>query len=102
MAPISVLVADDEDLTRSALVALLRLEPDIEIVAECPDGRVAVEQARRHGPDVALADLEMPHLDGVEACEQPAGLPTHVGVLTRHARPGLWRRGPCATTCPRP
>ncbi|WP_157406339.1 response regulator transcription factor, partial [Actinomadura chibensis] len=59
---IRVLLADDEDLIRSALAALISLEPDLEVVAEAPDGRTAVDAALRHRPDVALVDLEMPGL----------------------------------------
>ena len=62
---IRVLLADDEGMIRSALAALLRLEPDIEVVAECADGAEAVATAERLRPDICLLDLEMPHLDGV-------------------------------------
>ncbi len=61
---IKVLLADDEELIRSALSALLRLEPDLDVVAEAANGRNAVELALRHRPDVAIVDLEMPELDG--------------------------------------
>lgn len=92
MDPIRLLIADDEQLMRSAMVALLGLEPDMLIVGECGDGRAAVAEARRIRPDVALVDLEMPHLDGVGVCEQLAALPTRTVVVTRHARPGVLRR----------
>jgi len=64
---IRVLIADDEDMIRSALAALLRLEDDLEVVAECRDGESAVAEAVRLRPDVCLLDLEMPGIDGVEA-----------------------------------
>ncbi|MGH4001920.1 MAG: response regulator transcription factor, partial [Pseudonocardiaceae bacterium] len=63
---IKVLLADDEDLIRAALAALLGLEPDLQIVAEASDGRAAVDAALAHRPDVAVVDLEMPALDGLE------------------------------------
>ena len=64
---IRVLIADDEGMIRSALAALLRLEDDIEVVAECGDGERAVAEALRLQPDVCLLDLEMPELGGHEA-----------------------------------
>lgn len=91
---IRVLIADDEVMIRSALAALLRLEDDIEVVAECADGAEAVEAALRLAPDVCLLDLEMPHHDGVEVAEQlrNAGSSAVCVVVTRHARPGVLRR----------
>jgi two-component system response regulator DesR len=91
-APIRLLVADDEEMTRTALVALLGLEPDIRVVAECADGGRAAAAAEAERPDVALLDLEMPVLDGVAVCARLAGLPTRAIVVTRHARPGVLRR----------
>lgn len=90
---IRVLVADDETMIRSAVAALLRLEPDIEIVAECPDGEQAVLAATRLTPDVCLLDLEMPGLDGIQVAERLARtISTRCVVITRHARPGVLRR----------
>jgi len=90
---IRVLIADDEGMIRSALAALLRLEADIEVVAECSDGEQAVAEALRTTPDVCLLDLEMPCLDGVEvAARLTRALPTRCIVITRHARPGVLRR----------
>ncbi|MBD7957817.1 response regulator transcription factor [Microbacterium sp. Sa4CUA7] len=90
---IRVLLADDEAMIRSALAALLRLEEDIEVVAECADGAEALETAIRLQPDVCLLDLEMPHLDGVEvAARLHRTVATRCIVVTRHARPGVLRR----------
>lgn len=90
---IRVLLADDEAMIRSALSALLRLEPDIEVVAECADGAEAVARAKALQPDICLLDLEMPHLDGVEVCEQLQNdAAVRCVVVTRHARPGVLRR----------
>jgi two-component system response regulator DesR len=90
---IRVLLADDEGMIRSALAALLRLEDDIDVVAECADGREAVEEAQRLLPDVCLLDLEMPHLDGVEVAERlKRTTATRCVIVTRHARPGVLRR----------
>jgi two-component system response regulator DesR len=90
---IRVLIADDEAMIRSAIAALLRLEDDIDVVAECADGREALAEAVRLQPDVCLLDLEMPHLDGVEVAEQLRRLVrARCIVVTRHARPGVLRR----------
>ncbi|SDH26800.1 response regulator transcription factor [Microbacterium pygmaeum] len=90
---IRVLIADDEVMIRSALAALLAMEEDIEVVAECTDGEAAVAEALRVKPDVCLLDLEMPGLDGVEVAERLRRvLPTRCVVVTRHARPGVLRR----------
>jgi two-component system response regulator DesR len=90
---IRVLIADDEGMIRSALAALLRLEPDIDVVAECSDGEQAVVEALRLEPDVCLLDLEMPGLDGVEVAERVTrAVATRCIVITRHARPGVLRR----------
>ena len=90
---IRVLLADDEDMIRSALSALLDLESDIEVVASVDNGLTAVEEADRLRPDVCLLDLEMPGLDGVEAAERLAGIySARTIIVTRHARPGVLRR----------
>jgi len=90
---IRVLIADDEDMIRSALAALLRLEDDLEVIAECRDGESAVEQALALRPDVCLLDLEMPGIDGVEAAARiRQRVPARCVVVTRHARPGVLRR----------
>lgn len=90
---IRLLVADDEHLIRGALVALLSLEPDIEVVATAENGSIAVEQALEHRPDVCLLDLEMPEADGLEAATRIlARVSTRVVIVTRHARPGVLRR----------
>ncbi|MGP3535615.1 response regulator transcription factor [Microbacterium sp. RD1] len=90
---IRVLIADDEDMIRSALASLLRLEDDLDVVAECRDGESAVAEATRLRPDVCLLDLEMPGLDGVDAAARILRLvPARCIVVTRHARPGVLRR----------
>lgn len=89
---IRVLLADDEDLLRGALAALLDLEDDLTVVAQAGDGEEAVALATAHAPDLAVLDLEMPRLDGIAATARIASATTAVVVVTRHARPGVLRR----------
>jgi DNA-binding NarL/FixJ family response regulator len=67
---VRVLVADDQELVRAGLVAVLSTQDDLEVVGEAADGHQAVEEVRRHRPDVALLDIRMPHLDGIAATQQ--------------------------------
>ncbi|BBC32218.1 LuxR family transcriptional regulator [Streptomyces graminofaciens] len=90
---IRLLIADDEDLLRSALAALLSLEADLTVVAEAATSTDAVRLAREHRPDIAVLDLEMPPTDGLRAAEEIAAeLPTRIVLVTRHARPAVLRR----------
>lgn len=90
---IRVLIADDEDMIRTALATLLALEEDLEVVAECADGETAVSRGLELRPDVCLLDLEMPGIDGVEAAARiRQRIPARCVVVTRHARPGVLRR----------
>src|SRR5271170_5927604 len=64
---IRVLVADDHTVVRDGLVAIVKQERDMDVVAEAGDGEQAVELWKQHRPDVTLMDLRMPSLDGVNA-----------------------------------
>jgi DNA-binding NarL/FixJ family response regulator len=83
---IRVLLADDQALVRGGFRAILDAEPDIEVVAEASDGAEVLELAARHRVDVALMDIRMPRLDGIEATRrllaEPRSPPTRVLVLT--------------------
>jgi DNA-binding NarL/FixJ family response regulator len=85
---ISVLLADDQPLIRSGFRALLDNEDDIEVVAEAADGGEAVALARRYRPDIALVDVQMPVVDGIEATRRIAADPAlagvHVVILTNY------------------
>ncbi|MFI6802705.1 DNA-binding response regulator [Streptosporangium canum] len=90
---IRLLIADDEDLIRGALAALLALEDDLEVVAEAATTTDAVRLARERRPDIAVLDLEMPPADGLRAAQAiRSELPTRIVLVTRHARPGVLRR----------
>jgi DNA-binding NarL/FixJ family response regulator len=66
---IKVLIADDQRLMREGLATLLALADDIDIVAQAADGVEAIELAKAYQPDVILMDIQMPHVNGVEATQ---------------------------------
>ncbi|MFE6744956.1 response regulator [Kitasatospora purpeofusca] len=70
---IRVLLADDDEAIRSAYRIILDAQPDIEVVDEAADGEVAVALAERLRPDVILADIRMPRLDGLELTRRLGG-----------------------------
>ena len=80
-ATIRVLIADDHRLFAEALEAVLRTEPELEVVGRAADGREAVALARSLEPDVVLMDISMPVMDGFEAAAQITKLPTKPAVL---------------------
>lgn len=81
---IRVLLADDDALLRAGLAVVLSTDSDLDVVAEAADGLQAVDQCRRHAPDVVLMDVRMPGIDGIEATRRiVAILPdTKVLILT--------------------
>jgi DNA-binding NarL/FixJ family response regulator len=85
---IRVLLVDDQPLLRSGFRALLEVEDDIEVVAEASNGEEGLELARRHLPDIALVDIQMPVLDGIEVTRRIAADPAlagvHVVILTNY------------------
>jgi two-component system response regulator DesR len=91
---IRLLLADDQALVRGALAALLSLEPDLTVVAEVGRGDEVVAAARSSAPDVALLDVEMPGLDGIEAtlALRTAVPECRVLMVTTFGRPGYLRR----------
>jgi DNA-binding NarL/FixJ family response regulator len=78
---ISVLLADDQPLLRRGFRMILEAEGDLTVVAEAGDGEEAVEQARRHPPDVVLMDIRMPGTDGIEATWRITAADAQVRVL---------------------
>jgi two-component system, NarL family, response regulator DesR len=91
---IRILLADDETLIRDALAGLLGLEEDLEVVATAASGTEAVDAGRRHRPDVAVLDLQMPGLDGIAAALRLAAeVPgCRTVIVTSHGRPGYLKR----------
>lgn len=85
---IRVLLVDDQPLLRSGFRALLDAEDDIEVVAEAGDGAQGLELARELRPDIALVDVQMPVVDGIEATRRIAADPAlagvHVVILTNY------------------
>ena len=85
---IRVLLVDDQPLIRAGFRALLEAEDDIEVVADAADGQQGVALAAQHVPDVALVDVQMPVLDGIEATRRIAADPrlngVHVVILTNY------------------
>jgi DNA-binding NarL/FixJ family response regulator len=81
---VRVVLVDDHDLLRAGLATVLGVDPDIEVVGECADGRTAARLAREIEPDVVLMDIEMPDGDGITATADIVSttMTTRVLVLT--------------------
>jgi DNA-binding NarL/FixJ family response regulator len=89
-----ILVADDHELVRRGMRGLLRARRDWKVVGEAANGREAVEKATKLKPDVAILDISMPDLDGLQATRQirEASPGTSVVVLTMHESDQMVRR----------
>jgi two-component system response regulator NreC len=87
---IRILLADDHTIIRSGLRLLLDQQPDFKVIAEANDGREAVELVLKHHPDVAVLDIGMPQLNGIEATSQIASKEpgTQVVILSMHSDEG--------------
>ncbi|HUC27073.1 MAG TPA: response regulator transcription factor [Streptosporangiaceae bacterium] len=87
------MIAEDQTMVRQALVALLELEPDIEVVAQAGDGDEALAMASKHNPDVAVLDIEMPGPNGIQVAGQlgRSGFDGKVVIITTFDRPGYLR-----------
>src|SRR6266851_1118209 len=90
---IRVMIADDHAILRAGLRLLVNAQPDMEVVAEAPDGEQAIQAARETAPHVALMDLTMPRTGGMRALQEIVrDCPeTRVLVLTMHNDPAYLR-----------
>ena len=88
-----IMIAEDQTMVRQALVALLELEPDIEVVAQAADGHEALAMTEKYRPDIAVLDIEMPGLSGIEVASRlrQAGFGGRVVIVTTFDRPGYLR-----------
>jgi len=91
---IRVLLAEDQAMVRGALTALLKLEPDIDVVGTAADGEEAWRALQQLKPDLLVTDIEMPGLTGLELAQrvQRHELPMKVIIVTTFARAGFLRR----------
>ena len=87
----TVVIADDHQLVREGIRALLDKQPGIEVVGEAADGVAAVALVKKLAPDFVIMDLAMPKQDGLQATRQvrKLGGPTEVIILSMHARPAF-------------
>lgn len=89
---IRILIADDHQIMRQGLRVLLDRQPDMQVVAEAADGREAIACVRSANPDVAVIDIAMPELNGIDAIRQISaehGGSVRVVVLSMHADAGI-------------
>lgn len=84
--PCRLLLADDHEIVRRSLREIIELKPDCLIVAEAIDGLQAVQLAKELAPDIALVDISMPRLDGLDAARQirQQSPQTKILILTMH------------------
>jgi DNA-binding NarL/FixJ family response regulator len=91
--PARVLLADDHAVVRHGLRLVLDAEPDLQVVAEAGDGRAALERSAAGGVDLAILDVSMPGVSGLEVASELHGRPPAVRtvMLSMHAHPNLVR-----------
>ncbi|HAT32330.1 MAG TPA: DNA-binding response regulator [Janthinobacterium sp.] len=91
---IKVLIAEDQALVLGALAALLKLEPDLDVVGTAGNGRAALALCQARAPDIVLTDIEMPHMTGLELAAALAEehSPCKVIIVTTFARAGYLQR----------
>ena len=78
---IRILLADDHRVLRQGMAQALDAQPDMRVVAQADNGVEAVQLAKTHSPNVALVDINMPEMDGVEATRQIAAISPQTGII---------------------
>ncbi|HEX8616921.1 MAG TPA: response regulator transcription factor [Thermoanaerobaculia bacterium] len=110
----SIVIADDHDVVRQGLRAVLSAHTDLHVVAEAADGLAAVRAVEQHRPDVLLLDLSLPALSGIEVTREAARIakstrvlivsmhdtPAHVLTALRSGAAGYLLKGACAAELP--
>lgn len=91
---IRIVIADDHPVVRGGLRAAIERDASLVIIAEAADGRAALGIIEEQRPDIAIVDLSMPHLDGLQLAEEVRrrNLPVKLIILTVHADPELFER----------
>jgi len=90
---IRILLADNHQMYRDAIGTMLRRQPDLQVVADVDDGVAALEAVLEHQPDIALMDVGMPRMDGIDATRAITAQAPSVKVvaLSLHSEPGFVR-----------
>jgi two-component system response regulator DesR len=90
---VRIMIAEDQTMVRQALVALLDLEPDLDVVAQAANGDEALAMARKDQPDVAVLDIEMPGPSGIQVASEltASGFGGGIVIVTTFDRPGYLR-----------
>lgn len=89
-----IVIAEDQGMLRGAISRLLSMEPDIEIVGEADNGEHALQLIRKLSPDIAVLDIEMPLLSGLDVAEmlRAEGSRCRVAIVTTFAKSGYYQR----------
>lgn len=94
MQMISIVIAEDQEMLRKAMVQLFELRDDINVLTDVADGEAALKVIQEQQPDVAILDVEMPKMSGLQVLQtiKEAGLLTKVIIVTTFKRPGYFER----------
>lgn len=89
-----IVIAEDQEMLRGAISRLLGMEPDFEIVGEAGNGEQALQLIRKCSPDIAVLDIEMPLLSGLDVAEmlRVEGSTCRVAIVTTFAKSGYYQR----------
>lgn len=89
---IKVLIADDHYLFRAGVISILNNNDDFEVIADCENGKEAIKYIRDKNPDIALLDIDMPEMNGLEVAKEVYRnkLPTTMAIITIHKEKGYF------------